>query len=161
VRLEHVEREVMTRVVEGTASSTDNSLLAALTSRDQLLGNDGTSAWCPWWWSSSWYGLGNRVEGVAPTAVLHPLPTSCHSTSDHGDARQEANQQLPAEAEEFITAQAEFVALPQLDGTDDSSLMTVISSLMTVTATSPQILQLEYITSLVCRGCTARCRGAA
>jgi len=59
----------MTRVVEGTASSTDNSLLVALTSRDQLLGNDGTSAWCPWWWSSSWYGLGNRVEEITPTAV--------------------------------------------------------------------------------------------
>jgi len=51
VRLEHAEREVMTRVVEGTASSTDNSLLVALASRDQMLGNDGTSAWCPWWWS--------------------------------------------------------------------------------------------------------------
>jgi len=120
VRLEHVKREVMTRVVEGTASSTDNSLLAALTSRDQQLGIDSTSTWCPWSWSSSWYGLGNRVEEVAPTAVLHPLPTSCHSTSDHGDARQEANQHLLTEAEEFITAQAEYVALPQLDGTDDS-----------------------------------------
>jgi len=113
VRLEDAEREVMTRVVEGTASSTDNLLLVALTSRDQLLGSDGTSAWCPWWWSSSWHGLSNQVEEVTPTAVLHLLPTSCHSTSDHDPARQEVNQKRLNEAEEFITAQAEYVALPQ------------------------------------------------
>jgi len=93
----------------------------ALTSRDQLLGNDGTSAWCPWWWSSSWHGLSNQVEEVTPTAVLHPLPTSCHSTSDHDPARQEVNQKRLNEAEEFIAAQAEYVALPQKDSTDDSS----------------------------------------
>jgi len=73
VRLEHAERAVTTHVVEGTASSTDNSLLEALASRDQMLGNDGTSVWCLWWWSSSWYGLGNRAEEITPTAVLHPL----------------------------------------------------------------------------------------
>jgi len=121
VRLEHAEREVMTRVVEGTASSTDNSLLVALTSRDQLLGNDGTSAWCPWWWPSSWHGLSNWVEEVTLTAVLHPLPTSCHSAADHDPARQEVIQKLLNEGEELIAAQAEYVALPQLDGTDDIS----------------------------------------
>jgi len=31
------------------------------------------------------------------------------------------NQKLLTEAEEFIIAQAEYVAMPQLDGTDDSS----------------------------------------
>jgi len=46
VRLERAERDVMTRVVEGTASSTDKSLLLALASRDQMLGNEGTSTWC-------------------------------------------------------------------------------------------------------------------
>jgi len=121
VRLEHAERDVMTRVVQGTASSTDNSLLVALASRDQMLGNDGTSAWCPWWWSSSWYRLGNRVEEITPTAVLHALPTSCYTTADHDSAGQEVNQELLSEAEEFIAAQAEYVALPQLDGTDDRS----------------------------------------
>jgi len=48
VRLEHAERDVMTRVVEGTATFTDNLLLVALASRDHMLGNNGTSAWCPW-----------------------------------------------------------------------------------------------------------------
>jgi len=120
VRLEHAERAVMTRVVEGTASSTDNTLLVALASRDQTLGNDCTSVWCPWWWSSSWYGLGNRAEEITPTAVLHPLAKSCHTTSDHDPTTQE-DQELLSEAEEFIAAQAEYVALPQLDGTDDRS----------------------------------------
>jgi len=74
------------------------------------------------WWSSSWYGLGNRVEEITPTAVLHLLPTSYHTTSDHDPAGQEVDQELLTEAEEFIAAQAEYVALPQLHGMDDRSL---------------------------------------
>ena len=86
-----------------------------------MLGNDGTSAWCPWWWSYPGYRLGNRVEEIAPTAVLHQLPTSCHTAADHDSAEQKVNQEPQSEADEFIAAQEEFVALPQLDGTDDRS----------------------------------------
>jgi len=97
------------------------SLLLALASRDQMLENDGTSTWCPWWWSSTLYRIGSQAEGIETTVVLHPLPTSRNATEDDETAGQTVNQAALREANEFIVAQEEYVALPQLDGTDERS----------------------------------------
>jgi len=97
------------------------SLLLALASRDQMLENDGTSTWCPWWWSSTLYRIGSQAEGIETTVVLHPLPTSRNATEDDETAGQTVNQAALREANEFIDAQEEYVALPQLDGTDERS----------------------------------------
>jgi len=131
-RFERVEHDLTIRLVEGTASAADKLFVPALVARDQILGPMTT--WCPWWWRSASYipELRTHVTQLQPATRA---PRVSRSAEAQHDMRNTETYEALQQANAFITAEEEYLPLPQMDGTD-------------VTSADPQCDALPSITTL-------------
>jgi len=115
---ERVEHDLTIRLVEGTSSAADKLLVPALVARDTILGP--VTAWCPWWRRSASYIPELRTHIPQPQPARWAPRTSRSTVTQHEMQNTETHDALQ-QANAFIVAEEEYLPLPQMDGTDETS----------------------------------------
>jgi len=126
----------MIRLVEGTSSATDKLLVPALVARDTILGP--VTAWCPWWWrsASSIPELRTHVPQPQPARWA---PRASRSAATQHDMRNIETHDTLQQANAFIAAEEEYLPLPQMDGTDETSADPQSDALSSITTLRRQM----------------------